>query len=318
MDYKSVIITGANSGLGFECVRAIISSNQPWHIIMACRDVSKAEKAKRLLVDEFNYQAISILKLDLASLHGIQNFVDTVKNGDYAPLGGIICNAGIQISKGQELSNDGFELTFAVNHLGHFALVNSLVNSMEVNSRIIVVSSGTHNPATFEGRIEPANYLGAENLAYVKTSSGLTGMQRYTTSKLCNIMYAYELDRRLKRESIDISINAFDPGGVPQTNLLRGEISAFMRFLKWLMNYRFIRSIFGAMRVVISTPQISGSAMAELLLKPELKNISGKYFQLSKQIDSSEDSYSKEKALNLWCKSLKLVEDKIDDTQQWL
>ncbi|MBV6647221.1 MAG: SDR family NAD(P)-dependent oxidoreductase [Cyclobacteriaceae bacterium] len=308
MAFKTVIITGANTGLGFHCAKSIANSGQNWHIILACRNLDKAKEAKQQLIKECDYRALSIMKLDLGSLQSVRDFVEAFKLGSFGELDGLICNAGLQFSVGNYKTLDGYEITFGVNHLGHFLLTNLLLAQMSENARIIVVGSGTHDPDKFEGKIEPAKYLGAKRLSHAELSSELTGMQRYTTSKLCNLLFTYELNRRLRNSISSITVNAYDPGGVPQTNLLRGEISGFLKIMRALMKSGIVRAIFNAFGIQISTPQKSGNAMAKLLLEKELDGISGKFFQLTKEVSSSKDSRNLEFAQDLWSASMKMVQ----------
>jgi light-dependent protochlorophyllide reductase len=297
---KSVIITGANSGLGFECAKTIASANQGWHIIIACRNLTKAEEAKQQLISASQNDQISVLELDLASLQSVRNFVAKFRQSNFPPLHGLINNAGMQVLSGLEYSKDGYEKTFATNHLGHFLLTNLLLENLQEPARIIIVSSGTHDPDTIEGKYNKPMFLGAEHLAKSASEKEMSGIQRYATSKLANIFFAYELARRL--EGKKITVNAYDPSYVPATNLVMSIKSPLARRI-----LRASTRIFNWLGVVSSTPEESGGAIARLLLDEKLEGITGKYFQIFKEKQSSKQSYETQMAKDLWDDSLVLV-----------
>lgn len=303
MKNKTVVITGGNSGLGFECAKTIARSNQGWLIIIASRDIEKSMQAKGEILKEIPDQMIEVLKLNLASLESVRDFVKEFKQLNSPPLYGLICNSGILIREGMEKSKDGYELTFAINHLGHFLLTNLLIEELQPRSRIIVVSSNMHNLMVREGKLAPAEFIGAENLASTADNNTLNGFRRYSTSKLCNLLFAYELNRILKAQGKQITVNSFDPGFSPGTGLGSGG-SPFRNFM---MGSWFMKMILRLMRIVTSTPKKSGKAMARLLLDSNLNAISGKYFQINNEIKSSPDSYNLSFAHELWKSSAVLV-----------
>jgi NAD(P)-dependent dehydrogenase (short-subunit alcohol dehydrogenase family) len=132
--------------------------------------------------------------MDLASLASINKFVERVQKSNLPPLAALACNAGLQVVSGTKYTLDGFEMTFGVNHLGHYLLVNRLLESFAPNARIVFVSSDTHDPAMKTGMPEPA-YTDAHSLAFPKSGGDSIeiGRIRYTTSKLANIFTTYEL-----------------------------------------------------------------------------------------------------------------------------
>ncbi len=202
MTNKTVIITGSNSGLGFECAKTIANANKDWHIVIACRNLLKGEEARNKLIATTGYKEITVLPLDLASLQSVREFVEEFSKSKLPPLHGLINNAGMQVMTGLEYTKDGYELTFGTNHLGHFLLTNLLINKLTEPARIIVVSSGTHDPDTLDGRFNKPKYLGAKRLAKPEGEKEMSGMQRYSTSKLANLMFAYELSRRVANKKI--------------------------------------------------------------------------------------------------------------------
>ena len=188
---RTAIITGASAGLGLECARAMLANDPSWHVVLAVRDTARGAEA----VEHIGHaDRCTVLEMDLASLTSVRAFVDTFRSAALPPLHAIVCNAGVQVVSGTERTADGVEMTFGVNHLGHFALVQALLVDVARPARIVVVSSGTHDPVKHTGMPSP-NYTSAGDLALA--SDSVDGRRRYTTSKLCNVLFTYELDRRL-------------------------------------------------------------------------------------------------------------------------
>jgi NAD(P)-dependent dehydrogenase (short-subunit alcohol dehydrogenase family) len=115
---NTAIITGGNTGLGFECARAL-AETRDWHVVIACRHVEKGREAVKRLA-QGGYKEIEAKTLDLASLESVRNFARDYAAEPRPPLRAIVCNAATQIVTGRTYTDDGFETTFAVNHLGHF------------------------------------------------------------------------------------------------------------------------------------------------------------------------------------------------------
>lgn len=313
---QTVIVTGGNQGLGFECVRNLARDGR-WQVVIASRDQKRTEMAAQQLRYEMAFPHIYASVLDLASLDSIRQFVRQFSTQQLPPLRAMVCNAGVQIMNGTQYTADGFEMTFGVNHLGHFLLVNLLLSQLVAPARIVIVSSGTHDPETLDGRIVPASYTSAHELAKPHSiKEGVQdyrlGMERYVTSKLCNLFFAYELHRRLQTSDFTgITVNAYDPGAVPGTGLTReyeGGLSLGIRFLGYL------QPVFERLGMNIHTVESSGAAMARLVIDPQLATVSGKYFQWKNERLSSRDSYDLGKAARLWDDSLNLVQLTGDET----
>jgi len=146
---QTAIVTGGNSGLGYECARAIAAASSQWQVVIASRDHAKSNEAARSLAAETENQYVVAMDLDLGSLASVRRFAADFASDAMPPLKAIVCNAGVQIISGLTFNRDGFETTFAVNHLGHFLLVNLLLGQFVPPARIVIVSSGTHNPDQF-------------------------------------------------------------------------------------------------------------------------------------------------------------------------
>jgi NAD(P)-dependent dehydrogenase (short-subunit alcohol dehydrogenase family) len=223
-----------------------------------------------------------------------------VRDATLAPLHAIVCNAGLQVVSGTEWTEDGFEMTFGVNHLGHFALVQGLLDELAHPARIVVVSSGTHDPSKHTGMPHP-DYTSAADLAQPRAEqSAGDGRRRYTTSKLCNVLFTYELDRRLGHGGGGVAVNAYDPGLMPGSGLAR-DYPPVQR-LAW-------RYLFPALRVFpgVRSTRISGRYLAALASDSRFDGVTGEYFAGRRPIRSSADSYDRDKALDLWETSERLL-----------
>jgi len=286
MNTKSVIITGATSGLGLECARALLSSDPSWHVVLPVRDVGRGAAALEQLGQP---QRCTVMPMDLASLASVRAFVDDVRASALPPLHAIVCNAGVQVVSGTEHTQDGVEMTFGVNHLGHFALVQGLLDTLTHPARILVVSSGTHDPSKRTGMPDP-RYTSAADLAHPGESAEENGRRRYTTSKLCNVLFSYELDRRI---GDGVTVNAFDPGLMPGSGLAR-DYSPLGR-LAW-------RYLFPALRVLpnVNSTRTSGRHLAALVNDTRFDGVSGQYFEGQRPIKTSTESYDLDKARDLW------------------
>jgi NAD(P)-dependent dehydrogenase (short-subunit alcohol dehydrogenase family) len=305
---KTVIITGGNTGLGYECAKNIAKTDKDSFLVLACRNPEKAKIAANLIAKETANGNITALELDLASLESVRNFASTFSNSDYPPLYAIVCNAGLQTVNGIKYTKDGFEATFGVNHLGHFLLVNILLEKIVDTGRIIFVSSDTHDPLQKTGMPEPI-YDKAEFLAYPnKSNVTLSGTERYTTSKLCNIYCAYELDERIKYNGKNISVNAFNPGMMPGTGLAR-DYDLIARFV-----WKYIFPVLTLFKRNVNTVRKSGRSLASLVINTKLEGVTGKYFDGTKQINSSKLSYNIENRKDLWRSSINLVQLKQDES----
>ena len=298
---RTVIVTGGNAGLGFQCARFIGVEDPEALVVLACRDVRAGilaiGKLKRLGV------GAAVLPLDLASLESVRTFVDLFHASRSPPLAGIVCNAGMQNVGAPQRSADGFETTFAVNHLGHFLLVNLLLPDLIEGGRIAFVSSGTHDPAAKTGMPAP-RYETARAVAEDFKPGGEAGRRRYTTSKLCNILCAYELARRLETAADprlrSIRVHAFDPGLMPGTGLAR-TYSPLLRFV-----WSYVMPALTRFYPNAQSPETSGRRLAKLATDRNDKTTGG-YVSDGRAIRSSAQSYDAGKARDLWEASAAMV-----------
>lgn len=277
---KNVIITGANSGLGFETAKKI-AYDSGYRIILACRNEEKASAARDKIVEETGNSQITVMHLDTSSLESVRSFVKEItEKGEriYA----LVNNAGIS-SRHSGMTEEGFEIVFATNYLGHFYLTLLLLPQMEDEARIINVSSDMHNPP---GGLE---WPGMEEMAHPSKDDP----KRYSYSKLCNIHFTYELDWRLRKNRSFIAVNAFNPGFMADTNFSGGSGKVREAAVRIAMPERY------------GNLEASSEALAQLITSDEVAGISGKYFDRStKYTNTSMLSYSTGHALEMWDKSL--------------
>lgn len=208
LDGKTVIITGANTGIGKETARDM--ARRGARVILACRDLTKAKLAADDIISSTSNNKVFIRKLDLSSLASVRAFVEeTLVSEDRLDI--LINNAGIMMCPQWE-TEDGFEMQTGTNHFGHFLLTNLLLDLLKksASSRIVNVSSGGYMLAVKKGGIRFDDI----NLRQGKYNT----MFAYGQSKLANIMFTSELARRL--EGTDVIVNSLHPGAV-NTELAR-------------------------------------------------------------------------------------------------
>lgn len=205
---KVVIVTGANSGIGYETAKELAAKGAI--VILACRNLQKAAAAKENIQQAVSGAKLEIMQIDLAALASVQQFADTFK-AKYDRLDILVNNAGIMVPPFTQ-TKDGFEVQFGANHLGHFALTGHLMDIILATpqARIVNVSSNMHRMGS--GTIDFAN-LNAEK--------GYKAAAAYSQSKLANLLFTLELSRRLAGIDADALAVASHPGWTV-TNLQKG------------------------------------------------------------------------------------------------
>jgi NAD(P)-dependent dehydrogenase (short-subunit alcohol dehydrogenase family) len=296
----SIIITGGNAGLGFETAKAVARDPSKL-VVVACRSADLGHQA----VEQLNAigGTAAFLPLDLSDQASIRRFVGLFREAGGPPLYGIICNAGMQNIGAPQKTLEGYETTFAVNHLGHYLLVRLLLEDISQDGRMTIVSSGTHDPKERTG-MPPPVYIDADVLAHDFEPNFRAGMRRYTTSKLCNIFFTYELARRLAASSdarlSSVKVNAFDPGLMPATSLTRSAPKPLQVIA------RTILPLVGLFRANVHKPETSGRRVAELTVGSDAAP-GGQYFSDGKVVRSSDLSYDEAKQRELWVSSSRMA-----------
>ncbi|KAL3825987.1 hypothetical protein ACJIZ3_022016 [Penstemon smallii] len=282
----TAIITGGASGIGLETARVLALRNA--NVIIGARNLEAANEAKQLILKDNNNARVHVLKLDLASLKSVKTFADNFIDLNL-PLNILINNAGIMFCPYQ-LSEDGIEMQFATNHLGHFYLTNLLLDKMKetakstgIEGRIVNLSSIAHIH-TYE-----------KGIAFDKINEkrSYDDKKAYGQSKLANLLHANELSQRLQAEGVNITVNSVHPGLI-MTNLFKYS-GVLMKILK------FCTSILWK-----NVPQ-GAATTCYVALHPSLKGVSGKYFVDCNEFKPSRFARDKVLAKKLWDFSIKLV-----------
>lgn len=212
------IVTGANSGIGYET--ALVLAQEGMEVVLACRSEERAMKAIAKMKSVKDNLKLSYIHLDLSSKKQIDDFVKAFR-ASYDHLNILINNAGVLWGKYQ-LTEDGFERMFGVNYLGHFYLTQQLIDLMpnESSSRIVTVTSMSYR-------------YGKIKLDDLQSKKSYHRMGSYAQSKLANLLFAMELDKRLKASGKKILSIAAHPGVVMNTNIVPNPVVRF--FAKYIL-----------------------------------------------------------------------------------
>ena len=223
---KRIVITGANSGLGFEC--AGILAGKGAEIVMAVRTITKGEAAHADILQAHPNAKLDVMQLDVGDLNSVREFADAFK-AKYDKIDILLNNAGVMAIPRQETA-DGFEMQLGVNHLGHFALTGLLIDMIvnTPNARIHSVSSS-------------ANYMGTINFDDLMGEKDYSRWGAYGQSKLANVFFTFELQKRINAAGYDTIANSSHPGLV-LTNLQANSVEQSGTGLEGLL-YRFIEPI---------------------------------------------------------------------------
>jgi protochlorophyllide reductase len=313
---STVVITGASSGVGLQAARAM--AQRGWHVVMACRDLAKAEKAAESVGMALG--TYTIMHLDLSSLASVRDFVSKFRaNGK--SLDALVCNAAIYfpLLKEPQRSEDGYELSVATNHLGHFLLCNLMLEDMQKSSlkkpRMVILGTVTANPKELGGKIPiPAppdlGDLSGLEAGFKAPIAMIDGKQfksgkAYKDSKLCNVLTMLELHRRY-HDSTGITFSSLYPGCVATTALFRNHFPLFQTIFPI-----FQKNITGG----FVSEELAGDRVADLVTEPEFSK-SGAYWSWGNRQKEGRQAFEQElsdeatnvdKAKRLWDLSARLV-----------
>jgi len=312
---STVIITGASSGVGLQGARSL--AQRGWHVVLACRDLPKTEQAVQSLgMSSDHYTTIH---LDLASLESVRKFVQEFR-ATGRPLDALVCNAAVYLPLLKEplRSADGYELSVATNHLGHFLLANLLLDDLKQSDgpdrRLVILGTVTANPKELGGKIPiPAppdlgELKGFEAgfkapIAMIDGKKFKSG-KAYKDSKLCNVLTMRELHRRY--HDTGITFSSLYPGCVATTPLFRNSYPLFQKIFPW-----FQKNITGG----YVSEELAGDRLAEVVADPHYRQ-SGAYWSWGNRQKQGRQSFVQEvsdeasdddKAKRLWELSEKLV-----------
>uniref|UniRef100_A0AAQ4RQU9 WW domain-containing oxidoreductase n=1 Tax=Gasterosteus aculeatus aculeatus TaxID=481459 RepID=A0AAQ4RQU9_GASAC len=218
---KVVLITGGNSGIGLETARSFTLHGA--HVILACRNLSRASKAASLIQQEWHKARVEAMMCDLASLRSVREFTESYK-ARKLPLHILVCNAAV-CTRPWSLTEDGLESTFQICHLGHFLLIQGLEDVLRRSApaRVVVVTSESHR---FTDLLDSCAKVDLALLSPQKKE--YWSILAYNRAKLCNILFSNELHRRLSPHGV--TANAVHPGNMMYTSIHRSW---------WLMTFLF-------------------------------------------------------------------------------
>jgi len=280
MGGKICMVTGATSGIG--AAMALALAQQGAIIIVVGRNSKKSEKIVSRIKAKTGNTSVEYLIADLSSQKDIHQLFEEFERR-YQHLDVLINNAGGKFVE-RRVTVDGYEWTFAVNHLAYFLLTNLLLNRLRESERgrIINVSSGSHGDIS---RVDFDDLQGEKE--YI-------GKRAYALSKLANILFTYELARRV--EGSGLTANALHPGGVI-TNFCRNN--GWISWLKHVTWHLRAGNLIG--------PTEGAETGIYLATSHEVEDVTGKYFVNQKPVRSSNASYDKETAVRFWDVSLELT-----------
>jgi NAD(P)-dependent dehydrogenase (short-subunit alcohol dehydrogenase family) len=272
---KTVVITGATSGIGKATAMALARNRAT--IIALGRNEQKGKQLMAAL-KKSGASEVAFVRVDMTSLAEVRQAALQVSQHCKC-IDVLVNNAGARHQKFQ-LSPDGFELTFAVNHLGPFLLSALLLERVLDSSqgRILTLSSGAHGSA----RMAPRAHWLSDDYDY---------RQAYASSKLANLFFAYELADRLKTTSA--TSNAIDPGGIASRFALNNGLKSWLKHI-----------VSHAVRGELRRPASAAGEIARLATAPEWERANGEYFVKGRIAKSSERSYNKQESKALWESSL--------------
>lgn len=276
---KVIIVTGANTGIGKEIARDL--AKREAKVIMACRDMEKCENTRRDIVVESRNKYVYCRPCDLASQKSIRDFVEQFKK-EHEKLHILINNAGVMRCP-KMYTQEGIELQFGVNHIGHFLLTNLLLDALKDSapSRIVNVSSSAHR----RGKIK------FDDLNSDKTYEP---GEAYAQSKLANILFTKELANKLK--GTGVTVNAVHPG------IVRTEI---MRYMGIYQNFLGRLTVNTLTWLFIKTPVKGAQSVLFAALDPSLDDVTGEYFTNNKVAEVSNEAKNDRVVKWLWAVSEK-------------
>ena len=291
---KTCIITGANTGIGYETTLAMLQKD--YKVICAVRNKEKMEKARESLAQTLGVNSglvdIEIEALDLNDQNSIEAFAKKFMDSENG-LDVLINNAGVMATPEMK-TKDGFEYQIGVNHLGHFKLTNMVLPKLlesQRDARIVNVSSEAHR----FGKLEK------NDLFYEKAGS-YNNWKSYGQSKLANILFANELQRKLEREKdCDyVSVNSLHPGAVDT------ELGRYLYDMDKKPQW-YEEIIFNIIRQTMKTPAQGAETSVYLASDPTAKQYRGKYFDNCKEKVSTNAARNEEDAKWLWQRSAELT-----------
>lgn len=274
---KEIVITGATDGIGKVTARELAKMGA--NVTIVARNQAKGDSVVRELRTAAGHDGVTFVQGDMMSRKSVRAAAEALK-GRLKRIDVLINNAGAFFQK-RELSPDGIEQTFALNHMGYFLFTKYLEDLLKASApaRIVNVASGAHQGAKL-------------NFADLQNATRYSGWNAYAQSKLANIYFTYELAKRL--DGTNVTVNCLHPGFVAS------------RFGD--NNSGLMRTTLGIAKSLFAINEDKGAETSVYLASsPEVAGVSGKYFDKSKAVKSSPVSYDEAVAKKLWAESERLA-----------
>ncbi|XP_015692211.1 short-chain dehydrogenase TIC 32, chloroplastic-like isoform X2 [Oryza brachyantha] len=280
------VVTGASSGIGAETCRVLAMRGV--HVVMGVRNSSAGARVRDEIVEQSPAAKVEMLDLDLSSMSSVRRFEESF-NALNLPLNILINNAGIAFVP-FKLSEDGIELHFSTNHLGHFLLTNLLLEKMKVTAiesgiegRVVIVASDSYKHPYREGiRFDKIN-----------DESGYNKFLAYGQSKLANILHSNLLSSILKEQDAKVTVNSLHPGGVV-TNIMR-----HMAFINGMLST--------AGKFFVKGVEQGAATVCYVALHPQVAGVTGKFFVDCDITELKSHALDMDLAKRLWDFSLNLI-----------
>ncbi len=273
------MVTGANSGIGKATAMGLAKMGAT--VVMACRKKEESEAVRVEIQEKSGNDDIDLLIADLSSQESVRKLANDFEK-KYQQLHVLVNNAGVYFTK-RHVTVDGLEMTFAVNYLSRFLLTNLLLDIIKKSApaRVIEVAGAYHT-------------RGAINFDDLQMEQNYDGARANNQSKLANVLFTYELARRLT--GTGVTVNCLHPGAVATNLLAKDKDLPLARKFMYKLAKPFFKS-----------PEKGAATTLYLASSPEVRDITGKYFVDKKITPSSSQSYDAELAKRLWNASLKLA-----------
>src|SRR5262245_48690463 len=277
MHGKICVVTGATSGIGLVTAQALARQNAT--LIVIARNAERGAATVSRIQQETGNSAVELMVADLSAQDQVRQLAKEIQHR-FARLDVLVDNAGAFFAR-RQLSQDGLEMTFALNHLAYFLLTNLLLDPLRAadSARIVNVSSEAHRRARLD-------------FSDLQVQHRYTGWRAYARSKLANILFTYELARRLA--GTGIVANALHPGFVA-TNFGRNNRSITAAFFRIL-------------QLAAISPEEGAQTIIYLASSPVVKGVTGEYFVKQQVVRSSQASYDRLAAERLWQVSAELTQ----------
>jgi NAD(P)-dependent dehydrogenase (short-subunit alcohol dehydrogenase family) len=282
---RTVVVTGANSGIGYEATKTFARNGA--HVVMACRSLDRARSARDEIRATVDGATLEIIELDLADLSSVRSFVDTFER-EQSALHVLCNNAGVMAIPRRE-TVDGFEMQFGVNHLGHFALTGLLLDRLVRTSgetRVVTQSSGVHE-------------RGDVDFDDLQHEDEYDKWDAYAQSKLANVLFAYGFDKRLRAANASVTSVACHPGYAATNLQRRGPEMEGSTLRLWTMRIANI--------VVAQSPEQGALPMLYAATSPDVDGRDyigpGGFMRMRGAPEtqrSSDISYDADRARRLW------------------